>query len=435
MEPTDHCQPDTTKLFDDLCSIARLRNAFVQVRRNRGAPGIDGVEVDEFAANLDEELGRLATELRTWTYRPMPVRGVEIPKPQGGTRILGVPCIRDRVVQGTIKELLEPILDPKFSMHSYGFRPGRNQQLAVEAAEALVRSGKRIVVDIDLSKFFDRIHHDRLIARVGRAISDKRMLRLIGMTLRSGIMRNGLVHATTEGATQGSPLSPLLSNVVLDELDKELERRGLSFCRYADDCNIFVRSAKAAHRAMENISVFIETRLKLVVNRDKSQVAPVQRVSFLGMTITAKGGRAISRKSMQRALTRVKELTPRGTHLTLEKSIEQINKWYQGWSSYYAMTRFPYQLSTIESRIRRRLRARIVVQQRRPCNLKGLLIKRGVSPKTAGRMVYSHVGPWALSHKTLDYAFPNEWFASKGFRTLSDQQREHWCHIRRAPRL
>ena len=244
------------------------------MKKNRGSPGVDGVTIDQFESRLGEELSQLKEELEGWTYKPSPVRRVEIPKPGGrGIRLLGVPTVRDRVVHAALKALLEPIFEPLSSDHSYGFRPARNQRQAVEAAREIVAGGKPYVVDIDLSKFFDRIHHDRLIARLSLHVADKRILRLIGLLLRSGIMANGLVTPSTEGAVQGSPLSPLLSNIVLDELDKELTRRGLVFCRFADDCNIFVKTPKAAERVMGSISRYIEKRLKLVVNQEKSQVA------------------------------------------------------------------------------------------------------------------------------------------------------------------
>ncbi len=224
-------------LFEQLCSTPYLSAGFKQVKKNKGKPGIDGVSIAEFESRLDEELSQLQQELANWTYQPSPVRRVEIPKPGGkGVRLLGIPTIRDRVVQTTLKLLLEPIFDPHFSPHSYGFRPGRSQHQAVQAALQIVNSGKGYVVDIDLSKFFDRIHHDRLIARMGKKIPDKRILRLIGKMLRSGVMINGIVNPSKEGAMQGGALSPLLSNIVLDELDQELEKRGLEFCRFADDC-------------------------------------------------------------------------------------------------------------------------------------------------------------------------------------------------------
>ena len=273
-------------LFDRLSSTVYLSDGFEQVKKNKGRPGIDGVTIADFEARLDEELSRLQQELTDWTYKPSPVRRVEIRKPGGkGVRLLGIPTVRDRVVQTTLKMLLDPIFDPHFSPHSYGFRPGCSQHQAVQAAQAIVNSGKPYVVDIDLSKFFDRIHHDRLIARMGQRIADKRILRLVGLMLRSGVMINGVVNPNKEGAMQGGPLSPLLSNIVLDELDQELEKRGLAFCRFADDCNIFVSSQKAAERVMDKVSQFIENKLKLKVNREKSQVAKSDAVKFLGFTV------------------------------------------------------------------------------------------------------------------------------------------------------
>ena len=228
---------DERRLFEELCTTERLRAGFHSVKKNKGSPGVDGVTIAEFETRLDEELGRLKAELESWAYKPSPVRRVEIPKPGGrGVRLLGVPTVRDRVVHAALKQLLEPIFEPTFSVNSYGFRPGRSQQQAVTMAREIVAGGKPYVVDLDLSKFFDRIHHDRLIARVGEQVPDKRILRLIGRTLRSGVMAFGLISPTREGTVQGSPLSPLLSNIVLDELDRELERRGLAFCRFADDC-------------------------------------------------------------------------------------------------------------------------------------------------------------------------------------------------------
>ena len=273
------------------------------MKKNKGAPGIDGITIETFESNLDEELARLRKDLESWRYKPEPVRRVEIPKPGKGkgVRLLGVPCVRDRVVHAALKLLLEPIFDPTFSDHSYGFRPGYSPQKAVEAAKRIIRSGKDYVVDIDLSKFFDRVNHDRLIY-----------------------------------------LMSVLSNVVLDELDKELEKRGLEFCRYADDCNIFLRSPKTANRVMKSISRFIENKLKLKVNWDKSRVGRSQDVKFLGMTVI-KGTIAISVESMRRARQKIRELTPRGTHLSIEKTVDRINSWYIGWSGYYYPIPVPVQ--------------------------------------------------------------------------------------------
>ena len=428
---------DEQRLFEDLCTLEGLRAGFQRVRKNKGTPGIDGVTIAAFETHLDEELSRLKADLESWTYQPSPVRRVEIPKPGGkGIRLLGVPTVRDRVVHATLKQLLEPLFEPGFSAHSYGFRPKRNQGQAVEAARQLVAGGKPYVVDLDLSKFFDRIHHDRLIARMGQTIPDKRILRLVGLILRSGIMANGLVTPSTEGAVQGSPLSPLLSNIVLDELDKELERRGLDFCRFADDCNIFVKTPRAAERVMGSTSGYIEKRLKLVVNQEKRQVARSDRVKFLGMTIVGET-LAISRKALQAAMAKVKELTPRGTHLTAEASMERVNRWYVGWSNYFAMTYYPAQLKKIEAHIRRRLRARLVKQQKSKRNLFRKLVKRGVPRGQAAGTVFSHRRNWALSNTfAVTRAYPVGWFVGElGQVIRSNQQLPHWVEVSQWIRL
>jgi len=420
------------RLFEALCIIERMEAGFRHVKKNKGSPGVDGITIEEFGSRLTEELSRLQQELESWTYKPSPVRRVEIPKPGGkGIRLLGVPTVRDRVVHATLKELLEPIFEPVFSDHSYGFRPERNQRQAVEAAREIVAGGKPYVVDIDLSKFFDRIHHDRLIGRMSQQVVDKRILRLIGLLLRSGVMANGLLTPSTEGAVQGSPLSPLLSNIVLDELDKELERRGLEFCRFADDCNIFVKTPKAAERVMESVCRYIEKRLKLVVNQEKSQVARSDRVKFLGMTIVGKTI-AISHKALQAAMAKVKELTPRGTHQTLEKTLEEINSWYVGWAGYFAMTYYPAQLKKIEAHIRRRLRSRLVDQQKCKRNLYRKLVKRGVSRRQAANAVFSNKKRWVLSHTVaVEKAYPVGWFIGEmGQAIRSDKELPHWFELR-----
>lgn len=428
---------DERRRFEDRCAREYLAAGFQRVRKNKGAPGLDGVTIAEFESRLDDELSRLTAELDSWTYEPSPVRRVEIPQPGGqGIRLLGVPTVRDRGVQATLKLLLEPIFEPLFSAHSDGFRPGRNQGQAVEAARQIVAGGKPYGVDLDLSKFFDRIHHDRLIARLGQTIPDKRILRLVGLSLRSGILANGLVTPSTAGAVQGSPLSPLLSNLVLDELDKELERRGLEFCRFADDCNIFVKTPQAAERVMASIGGYIEKRLKRVVNREKRQVARSDRVKFLGLTMVG-DTIAIARKALQVAMDKVKELTPRGTHLTLETSIERINSWYVGWSSYFAMTYYPAQLKKIEAHLRRRLRSRLVDQQKRRRNRFRKLVKRGVPRRQAGTAVVSHQRRWALSHTfAMTRAYPVGWFiGTMGQAIRSDKQLPHWFDVSQWIRL
>jgi len=418
---------EITTLFERICDINVLREAYRSVHRNGGAPGIDQVSTKDFGNRLDEELAQIKKELENWSYEPQPVKRVEIPKPGGkGVRLLGIPTVRDRVVQASIKSVLEPILDPSFSDSSFGFRPGRNQQDAVNRAKQIVESGRKWVVDIDLSKFFDRISHDRLIHRLSLQIPDKRVLRLIGLTLRSGIMNKGSITPSTQGSVQGSPLSPLLTNVVLDELDKELERRGLPFCRFADDCNIFTASEAAAERVMKSVTKFIENRLKLVVNQEKSKVALSSAVKFLGMTIIA-GSITISQISMARANEKLRELIPRGTSEPIEQTVIRINTWYMGWSGYYRMTEYPAQLTKVEAHIRRRLRARIVSQQKKRRHLFANLLSRGVKRRIITKHIFSNKGRWALSASTpMHIGYPNQWFKQLGLKTRSDERLAHW---------
>lgn len=415
---------DERSLFEKLCDKRKLGAGFKAVKMNGGSPGIVGVTIKEFESRLEEELVQLQKELTGWNYEPKPVRRVEIQKPGkgAGVRLPWVPCVRDRVVQATVKLLLEPILDMTFSNHNYGFRPGYSQQQAVQSARKIVESGKEYVVDIDLSKFFDRVNHDRLIHRLSGHIDDKRILRLIGITLRSGIMKDGRVMLSEEGSPQGSPLSPSLSNVVLDELDKELERRELEFCRFADDCNTLVRTPKAVERVMSSIGKFIEGKLKLKINKDKSKVGRSREIKFLGMTVID-GVIVISAQSMKRAMLKVKELIPRGTHLSLEQTMKRINRWYKGWSGYYSMTEYPSQLRNIEAHVKRRLRARIVDQQKRRRHLFKKLIKRGVSRGLA-KTVFSNKGRWVLSNTfALTRAYSAQWFIDGAGQWIRSNQR------------
>jgi RNA-directed DNA polymerase len=427
---------DSEHLFEQLCTERRLLEGWREVKKNRGSSGSDGQTIGEFETRLHEEIKQLKEELESWSYKPQPVRRVEIPKPDGGVRLLGVPCIRDRVLQSAIKQLLEPILDPIFSPNSYGFRPGRNQRQAVEAAQKIVESGKGYIVDIDLAKFFDRVNQDKLVRSLSNRITDKRIVRLVGIILRSGVMQEGVIIPTTEGTIQGSPLSPLLSNLVLDELDKEIEARGLEHCRFADDCNIFVKTRKAGERVMASLTRFIEKKLKLVVNQEKSKVAESSLVKFLGMTII-NGTRAIAKKSIGLAMQKVKELTPRGTHKGLEETIKEINSWYVGWSNYYGMTQYPSQLKTIEAHIRRRLRSRIVDQQKSRRNLFKNLRKRGISYAKAAQTSFNNKKRWAISHMpAMERAYPNDWFINeKGLEIRSNEQRCDWFEITKWVRL
>lgn len=414
--------------LEEICETSNLINAFKLVKRNKGAPGIDGITIEEFETNLLENIQQLREATLRWKYKPTPVKRVEIPKPDGkGVRLLGIPIVKDRVLHMAIKTVLEPKIDTTFSQSSFGFRPGRNQKQAVEKARDIVSAGNEYVVDIDLSKFFDRINHDRLIHRLKLYVDDTRVLRLIGMILRSGIMADGVITTPLEGSVQGSPLSPLLSNIVLDELDKELEKRGLQFCRYADDCNIFARSLKAAERIMGSVKKFIENKLKLKVNEEKSKVAKSDKVKFLAMTIV-NDAIAISKKALDKAMEKVKELTPRRTHISLEQVMEAINKWYQGWATYFKMTQYPAQLKKIEAHVRRRLRARLVRQQKRKRHLYHKLIKLGVNKRMAAKTAYSNRKTWVLSHtKAVEQAYSVDWFTDRmGQKIFSNLNLPGW---------
>ena len=424
-------------IFEEICALGTLRIAFKLVKQNKGAPGIDGITIEKFEENLEEELNQLRHEVLNWKFKPTPVRRVEIPKPGGkGIRLLGIPIIRDRVLHMAIKMVLEPILDPKFSKNSFGFRPGKNQQQAVLQAQKIVQSGKEFIVDIDLSKFFDRINHDKLIHRLGQDIKDKRVLRLIGMILRGGIMIDGVSTPSEEGSVQGSPLSPLLSNVVLDELDKELESRNLEFCRFADDCNIFARTKRQADRLMASVKKYIEKKLKLKVNEEKSKTAKSNQVKFLGMTIVD-GTIAISKAAINKAMEKVKELIPRGTHLSIEHTVKTINSWYTGWSSYFKMTQYPAQLKNIEAHIRRRLRAMFVNQAKNKRGLLSKLYKRGIDKQDAKKAVYSNQGIWKMSHeRVVEKAYSVEWFTWQlGVKLTSGKRLDHWFDIKKWVKL
>jgi RNA-directed DNA polymerase len=412
--------------LEEICEYFNFVEAFKLVKRNKGSAGIDKITVEEYEANLSRNIEELRQEILSWTYEPTPVKRVEIPKPNGGTRLLGIPTVKDRVLHAAIKIVLEPIIDPTFSDRSYGFRPGRNQRQAVEKAREFVRNGNEQIIDIDLAQFFDRINHDRLIHRLKAYVQDKRVLRLIGMILRSGIMINGVIVSSTEGSVQGSPLSPLLSNVVLDELDKELEKRALQHCRFADDCNIFVKTERAAERVMKSVKKFIEKKLKLKVNEEKSKVAKADRVKFLAMTIV-NGAIAISKKALDKAMEKVKEFTKRRTREPIEETMRKINQWYQGWASYFKMTQYPSQLKKIEAHIRRRLRARLVRQQKRKRHLYRTLQKLGV-PKFQAREVYSNKATWAQSHtRAVERAYSNVWFAERMKQKIfSDKGLPEW---------
>ncbi len=415
-------------IFDEVTSKWQLKEAFRKVRSNKGSPGIDGQRIEEFEGNLEEEIAKLSEELENWTYKPSPVKRVEIPKSGGkGIRKLGIATVRDRVVQQSIKISIEWKIDEGFSDSSYGFRPGRSQHQAILKAQEHVKGGYRQIVDLDLEKFFDKIPQDRLMRRVSELIKDKKVVKLVAMTLRSGIQEaTGVVIASEEGAPQGSPISPLLSNIALDELDKELEKRKLRFCRFADDANIFCKSEKAAKRVMESITRFIEKRLKLKVNKEKSKVAPSNKVKFLAMTIIG-DDIAISKKALKKAYEKTKELIPRSSGKSIESTIKDVNKWFRGWYEYFKLTNFPSQIRHVEAHIRRRLRAKIVKQKKRKRFLLRFLLKKGIKENIAYSSVYGRGGPWAISYSSaMHRAFSNGWFKASGLFTPSENKLPHW---------
>src|SRR5665647_193733 len=327
-------------MIENVLSRENMLSALARVEANKGSHGVDGMSVKTLRGHLVQNWQTIRESIRNGTYEPSPVRRVEIPKPNGGTRLLGIPTVTDRLIQQAITQVLTPVFDPAFSEHSYGFRPQRRGHDAVRKARAFMREGYRIVVDIDLEKFFDRVHHDRLMANLAERVADQALLKLIRSYLQSGVMVKGLVQATEEGTPQGGPLSPLLSNIVLDELDKELEKRNLPFVRYADDCNIYVKTWKAGYRVMGSLTSFIEKKLKLKVNQAKSAVARPWKRKFLGFTLSwdKKNPKVkIAEASLQRVKAKIRAITSRSSAVSMEMRIKGLNQYLTGWCGYYAL--------------------------------------------------------------------------------------------------
>jgi RNA-directed DNA polymerase len=390
------------------------------VVRNKGAPGVDGITVKQLPGILKARWSEIEDQLLQGRYQPQPVRRVKIPKPAGGTRNLGIPTVIDRVIQQAVLQRLQPRWDRTFSEHSYGFRPGRSAHQAVAQAQAYVINGYRFVVDIDLAKFFDRVNHDRLLAAVAARVSDRRLLRLIRGYLTSGVLDSGLFEESREGTPQGGPLSPLLSNLVLDELDRELERRGHRFVRYADDCNIYVRSEKAGRRVMESLTRFIEGRLKLQINAEKSAVARPWHRSFLGFTVKNDPvfRRCIADKSVTRFKDRVRELTRRHRGVSLEKMIADLNPFVRGWAGYFGFSQW-HELLSLDGWIRRRLRCVAWVQWKTRGQRYRELRRLKVSERSASAAIFSPKGPWRLSFsEALHRAFTKVRFRRLGLISM-----------------
>ena len=416
----------TAELMEEVCERENMKAALRRVEGNRGGPGIDGMTVEELRDHLKESWPEIREGLLSGTYKPQPVKRVEISKPGGGVRKLGVPTVMDRLIQQAVLQVLQPLWDPTFSEFSFGFRPGRSAHDAVAQAQEYVAEGCRWVVDIDLEKFFDQVNHDMLMGRVAKRVEDKRLLRLIRSFLNAGVMANGLVSPTEEGTPQGGPLSPLLSNLVLDDLDRELERRGHRFARYADDCNIYVKSERAGHRVMEGVSRYITKKLKLKVNREKSKVRRLQQGQFLGFSfILGKDGtvkRKIAPHAIKRMKQRVRKLTRRTKGKSLEQVIEALARYVIGWRGYFGFCETPWALKNLDAWIRRRLRAYLWKQWKRSRvryrRLRALGLGHGLARMTAG----SNRGPWAMSrNKGMNIALRIAYFDALGLPRLEPQ--------------
>jgi len=410
------------QLMEEVCERENCKQALARVKANKGSAGVDGMTVLQLPECLKQHWPAIREQLQSGTYKPQPVKRVEIPKPDGGVRKLGIPTVLDRFIQQAVMQVLQRRWDRTFSEHSYGFRPGRSAHQAVEAAQRYIAEGYRWCVDLDLEKFFDRVSHDKLMAKIAERVSDKRMLKLIRAFLVAGVMEGGLVSPVDEGTPQGGPLSPLLSNIVLDEFDRELERRGLRFARYADDSNIYVRSRRAGERVMESITRFITTKLKLKVNEQKSAVARPWERKFLGFSFTVgrEPKRRIAPKAVVRFKMKVRELTQRSKGVSVERMVELLASYFGGWVGYFGKCETPSVLENLEAWTRRRLRSAIWRQWRLGSTKFAELRKRGVGKDLAAKTAGSAHGPWRLANSpALNLALPNAYFDSLGIPRLT----------------
>jgi RNA-directed DNA polymerase len=407
--------------MEEVCQRDNLMAALKRVQSNAGSPGADGMTVQRLTGYLKKHWPTIREQLLAGTYQPQPVKRVEIPKPDGGVRKLGIPTALDRFIQQAVLQVLQGRWDATFSEQSYGFRPGRSAHQAMAYAQACIADGRRWVVDIDLEKFFDRVNHDILMGRVAKRVTDKRMLTLIRAFLSAGVLEGGLVGPTDEGTPQGGPLSPLLSNLVLDDLDRELTRRGLRFARYADDCNIYVRSERAGQRVMKSVTHFLTTKLKLKVNEAKSAVARPWQRKFLGFSFTnsKEPKRRIAPKALDRFKERVRELTRRTRGISLERMVQYLGSYLGGWRGYFGYCQTPSVLRHLDSWIRRRLRSVAWKQWKRGKRRFAELRARNVGKDLAAQTAGSPHGPWRISRSpALSFAFPTAYWNSLGLPSL-----------------
>jgi RNA-directed DNA polymerase len=419
------------RLMEEIVSRDNMMAAYHRVMANKGAAGIDRMSVEQLQPHLKEHWPRIREELLEGRYRPQPVRGVDIPKPGGGMRQLGIPTVVDRLIQQAMHQVLMPLFDPGFSKGSYGFRPGRSAHDAVLAARAHVVEGRRFVVDLDLEKFFDRVNHDVLMARVVRRVADRRVLRLIRRYLRAGLMTGGITTARSEGTPQGGPLSPLLSNILLDDLDKELERRGHAFCRYADDCNIYVRTRRAGDRVMASITRFLTERLRLKVNAAKSAVDRPWVRTFLGYTMTAhqQPRLRVAAKSVKRLRSKLRTTLRQGRGRTLATTVRTLTPILRGWLQYFRLAQAKGVFEELDGWMRRKLRCVLWRQWKRPRTRRKRLMQRGLDPERAWRSAYNGRGPWwnaGASH--MNDAYRAAFFVQLGLPSLIGLHR----HLNRA---
>jgi RNA-directed DNA polymerase len=425
MTGTETTNPETMELIERLVERGNMLEAYERVMGNRGAAGVDKMTVLDLKPWLRTHWPEVKERLLAGTYRPDAVRGVEIPKPNGGKRQLGIPTVVDRLIQQALHQVLSPIFEPVFSPNSYGFRPGRGAHDAILKAKEFQLAGKRWVVDIDLAKFFDEVNHDLLMARIAKKVKDKKILKLIRRYLQAGIMKDGVVWDRDKGTPQGGPLSPLLSNIMLDAMDKELEKRGLSFCRYADDCNIYVASQRAGERVMASISRFIEDKLKLKVNREKSAVARPWERKFLGYSFTNQRQTRIrvAEASIDRFKVKVKDLYRGAQGRSLGRFVtETLNPLIRGWIQYYSLAETKQFAEELDGWLRRKLRCILWRQWKKPWTRLKRLMGRGWPEKEAVRSAFNQRGPWWNSGaKHMNFAFPKKYFDSVGLVSMTDR--------------
>ncbi len=409
-------------LMERVVERENMRQAYRRVLSNKGAAGVDGMTTEDLSAWLKQHWPCVREALLDGSYIPQSVRRVDIPKPDGGVRTLGVPTVVDRLIQQALHQVLQPIFEPTFSASSFGFRPGRSAHDAVRQAQAYVQGGRHWVVDMDLEKFFDRVNHDVLMARVARKVRDKRVLKLIRRFLEAGMMADGLTQQRTEGTPQGGPLSPLLSNILLTDLDHYLEARGLAFCRYADDANIYVGSQRAGERIMASTRAYLEKALRLVVNEAKSKVARPGTRKFLGYRIATRLQEAhirIAPQSIDRLMQRVRELMRQGRGRSLGRTIQALNPLLRGWANYFRLSVQHKRMKELDGWVRRRLRCLLWRQWKRPRTRKRQLLAQGLSPERAWKSSVNGRGPWwnaGASH--MKQAFPNAYFERLGLVSI-----------------